>query len=346
MKPIRLIVLLISFILAGCVAKDQTFCPNCDVHTRDLKIQEQKDLYPENSQIVNGESGMKYTVTEHTRQMTQEYKTLIPLVSLLTFWPIFFVIPMYIFDGVEYNYGIDVVSETGQEEFIKYSDFDSLNILSLVDYTKREEKRVADEKAYQDRQKKRQEERKKQAAKEKEQMLSEIADCEQAVEKAVRARTSISSKPLLITLNGRKRVTAISQDGLFYHLYNESYVSDFANDGVFISRNDRFIYTSDTDYATGDKFRSNDFIYEKVGNYKYRTIAGNINSVPAYRATKHKISEILPLTYLKNKKALCCQYDDKEVGVVRHSWYDDNYCKTRNHINGKSGYAKEMYTDD
>lgn len=106
----------------------------------------------------------------------------------------------------------------------------------------------------------------------------------------------------------------------------EGYViSDFASDGVMVEpsplvkalafafigvfsapiQSDRaFIYGS-TDYVNGESFNDAMYIYRRVGNYKYQNVSGGINSVPAYKKTLHKASELDYKTYLKNKDNVC-----------------------------------------
>ena len=57
-------------------------------------------------------------------------------------------------------------------------------------------------------------------------------------------------------------------------------------------------YANDKDYATNETFRPGNYLYERVGNYKYTTILGDIRSVPAYRATNILYSSINPKFYL------------------------------------------------
>ena len=98
--------------------------------------------------------------------------------------------------------------------------------------------------------------------------------------------------------------------------FTQAKVVDFANDGVMIEdryKNGRiFIYTNDQEYATGEDFRG-DFLYQKVGYYKYRTVMGNTNSIPAYKATEYRVAEIDKErsmdTYLKDKSLPCCIND-------------------------------------
>lgn len=177
------------------------------------------------------------------------------------------------------------------------------------------------EKVEQKKQAEKQKQQKEKKAKEQAQLLEDIADCEQAVAKAIERRNATFNKEIDVFDSG---FLVPDKDGLLYRPTGNVKVVDFTSKGVFLSNHDFFVYTKDTDYATGEKFRGNSLIYEKVGNYKYETITGAIRSIPAYKATSHKVSEINPKTYLKNKDLSCCQYqryfgreedEFKEVGV-------------------------------
>lgn len=194
---------------------------------------------------------------------------------------------------------------------------------------------------------------KQKKAKEQAQLLENIADCEQAVQKATEARKAIGDKKLYIFKDG----VFVDNDG-FLDIFSNWPVVDFANDGVFVgSDHDYFIYTKNQDYATRERFKENDVIYERVGVYKYTTVAGGINSVLALRATKHKVDEINPKYYLKNKNLDCCQYispEGKFLGEI--GVHDDprkepsrgansgQWCWTRNHPSGYYGYQRTVNT--
>lgn len=146
----------------------------------------------------------------------------------------------------------------------------------------------------------------------------DLADCEQAVQKAIDRRKFINKDSHYLFKAG----VYPNKKGLL-QVYNNAKVVDFASDGVFLQVGSfrAFIYTKNTDYASGETFKA-DVIYEKVGNYKYTTLWGGTNSVPAFKATQYKISEINPKHYLRNKKLSCCQYVQEdttgfgEIGVV------------------------------
>ena len=199
----------------------------------------------------------------------------------------------------------------------------------------------------------------------KQQQLADIADCEQAVAKALENKKSISDREIKVFNSG---TVFLGADNLFaFTDYKTKFrVVDFASDGIFVEavefflhypddvKGKYFIYTSDTDYATNEYFKDTNTVYEKVGNYKYTTITGATNSVPAYRATSLKVSEINPKTYLKNKKLSCCQYIEpdktgfKEVGIAtgygiqEEADISSKACHTTKHKNGVDSLA--IYT--
>lgn len=67
-----------------------------------------------------------------------------------------------------------------------------------------------------------------------------------------------------------------------------------------------FVYTKNTDYATNEKFNNKGLLYKKVGNFRYTTVTGATMSIPAYRETPYKASEIDYKTYLKDKSIKYC----------------------------------------
>ena len=131
-------------------------------------------------------------------------------------------------------------------------------------------------------------------------IIEKIEDCKQAYLKARQKAREYAKEN---NLKGLKR-------------FSYAKVVDFANDGIMIEdryTNGRvFIYTDDQEYATGEDFRG-DFLYQKVGYYKYRTVMGNTNSIPAYKATEYRVAEIDKIgsmdTYLKDKSLPCCLCD-------------------------------------
>nr|MBQ0091361.1 toxin-antitoxin system YwqK family antitoxin [Candidatus Enterousia merdequi] len=179
--------------------------------------------------------------------------------------------------------------------------------------------------------------------------LSDIADCEQATQKAANARKAMPKDDFIVF----KWMAIMTADGIMTNGIRLSVV-DFSNNGVFLNWGNKriFVYTSDKDYATGDYFNPKNVIYKRDGNYKYSTLFGGIQSVPAYKPTNYKISSIDPRTYLNNKELSCCQYSSdtykyfKETGIATQKSYirkgmsmsyDASGCATSNHLKGYSG---------
>jgi len=193
--------------------------------------------------------------------------------------------------------------------------------------------------------------------------LDNIADCEQAVAKAAEKRKSISEEDDLLYFG----TITVDKDGLLEDRSGYQVV-DFASNGVFIQQSGLlslisskryFVYTQDKDYATNESFRTHNKIYKRAGNYKYSTLLGGTNSIPAFKATTYKVSDIAPKTYLKNKNLSCCQFQAhepgfKEVGFASGADYvhkEMSYgggaaegCKTRKHPQGYYGYQYTTYT--
>ena len=61
-----------------------------------------------------------------------------------------------------------------------------------------------------------------------------------------------------------------------------------------------FVYTFDNDYATNEKFKSQNKIYKRMGTYEY-----NDKLIKAYIQTPNDVSLIEYKTYLNNKKLKC-----------------------------------------
>lgn len=161
--------------------------------------------------------------------------------------------------------------------------------------------------------------KKEQQAINKERHEEQLADCKQAKEKVAVRLKQIKTA---LGLN-------VNEKNIQYSL--EGKVVDFTNEGIMISSDcsgiwangwilgdigvmaaancteERwFIYTKNTDYATGEKFSNKGRLYKKAGNYKYTTITGSINSVPAFRETPYMFSEVNYKTYLKDKSIQKC----------------------------------------
>jgi len=145
------------------------------------------------------------------------------------------------------------------------------------------------------------------------------ADCNQAKARAAQRLNSIKTSleasgngsNIVPELNGR--VVDFASDGIM--IINDCSAvwgagMLFGQLGYMLARNNckeerLFIYTNDTDYATGESFRDRGLIYQRVGNYRYTTITGSLYSVPAYRATPYRTEEIDYRTYLNNGELYC-----------------------------------------
>ena len=136
-----------------------------------------------------------------------------------------------------------------------------------------------------------------------------VADYQQAITKVEKRLDEI------------KNALGLKKDDDLYII--KGYVVDFSDNGIMLKTNCAlvgsldtleemkiplqrircnqrvFLYTKNTDYATGDVFNGRGLIYKKVGNYKYTTITGAINSVPAFKATKYKIDELNYTKFLR-----------------------------------------------
>ena len=162
--------------------------------------------------------------------------------------------------------------------------------------------------------------KKEQQAIQKAKTEAQKADCKQAIEKAQQRLKQIKTA---LGMN-------VNEKNLFYNLTGK--VVDFANNGVIIStdcssiwangwmfgdlgilaanncKEERtFIYTKNTDYATNEKFNNKGLLYKKAGNFRYTTIMGSTMSIPAYKETQYKASEISYKTYLKDKTIKSCE---------------------------------------
>lgn len=126
----------------------------------------------------------------------------------------------------------------------------------------------------------------------------------------------------------QKRVEQIKTTLGANSIYNMNcLVVDFANNGVIVSCNSllatmlneygpskasacrdnrAFIYTKNTDYATNEPFNNKGLLYKRAGNFKYITVTGSTMSIPAYRETSYKESEVDYRTYLKDKSIQYC----------------------------------------
>lgn len=143
------------------------------------------------------------------------------------------------------------------------------------------------------------------------------ADCKQAYDKAfeVRKKLSVSSNDIFIPCTRtpcRDRdwvVKGNKANGENLYSCDCLKVNDFGKGGLLLaklfgSKNIRFVRTTNTDWYTGATFEE-DYVFVRDGNHKYKTASGNMESVPAYRKTEYKASDLTLRTYLKDKSIDC-----------------------------------------
>lgn len=356
------VLLLCMASLTGCLKIGATnLCAGCfdSSDKRKAVVEEMKTKYPINAQLIDTMDGdTKYTVKEHTKK----YDGLIAgsgniLADIITL-PITvgLGVPLHLLGvPIGFDYGMVLTkhgtnNDNGKELFVSYSTIKSeyptngtkkYNLLTPTKYSEYQKaKKEATEIAERKRVEAQKKEQKRQAQK-MEQLQRDIADCEQAYNQAAQKARSFSDSDLFmkdsvgceLVVNNKGECGGICTRGA-------PRVTDFAKKGVFID-DWAFVYTSDTDYATGERIRHDNLIYKKVGNYKYKTVTGATQSVPAYEATTTKNYEIMLSFYLNNKKLSCCQYlvnGKWTVGVIDSS--RSSKCKTNQHPLGKTGSRK------
>lgn len=147
-----------------------------------------------------------------------------------------------------------------------------------------------------------------------------LADCKQAIEKANTRKQEIEkelSKEVISTGVSGKIVSLLS-DGIFvendcYGKYKQAEAVSMLNDywgnmaymgAANCRENRRFVYTDNDDYLVDHTF-SSPYLFVSMGVYKYTTLGGK-TSVPAYKETKYKTSEIDYQTYLNDKSNTNC----------------------------------------
>lgn len=166
-------------------------------------------------------------------------------------------------------------------------------------------------------------------------------DCKQAQEKAYQARKNLGYHDIMIYSNNEfvdlnnkivqmprqfpRRVIGFTSKGIIISV-DCSDVKNLNNvlgdmggfikmAGMFLesscSEDTSFIYTNYKSYGTNEIFNGRGLVYIRSGSYQYKNKAGITTSVPAYKETNHKISEIEYKTYLKDKQLKCCIKDGK-----------------------------------
>lgn len=156
--------------------------------------------------------------------------------------------------------------------------------------------------------------KKEQQAIEKAKAEAQKADCKQATEKAQKRLNQIKSSvgtDFIYDIQGK--VVDFADNGIIIStdcsgIWNNSWW--MGELGTLLAANCKeersFIYTKDTNYATNDKFNDKGLLYKKVNNFKYTTVTGATMSIPAYKETSYKASEINYQTYLKDKSIAEC----------------------------------------
>lgn len=179
-------------------------------------------------------------------------------------------------------------------------------------------------------------------AKDQEEMLQkeaknklDIEDCKQAQEKAYQARRSMGYDDIMIysdnefvnlhnkivqrTQQFPYKVIGFTSKGIIIKAdcsSVEKLNNTLGDMGGFLkmagmylesscSEDVSFIYTSYKSYPTNGTFNGRGFVYSRSGSYQYKNKAGITTSVPAYKETSHKISEIEYKTYLHDKSVKC-----------------------------------------
>lgn len=148
-----------------------------------------------------------------------------------------------------------------------------------------------------------------------------LADCKQAIEKATTRKTEIEKElgKEIITSNLSGEIVDLAKNGIFvenncYKKYKNAetmyMLNNFWGDVAYMNaanceENRRFFYTDHTDYIIGQQYSPGKLVvYDGV--YKYTTVAGSRNSVPAYKQTKYDKKEINYETYLQDKTNTDC----------------------------------------
>ena len=362
--------------LAGCLqAGDSNLCEECytSVEERDNAVQKMEAKYKVNEHFLDVmDNNKEYVVKKHTRKYNGIFVVFSNLLEIDNVFGAAFVNMIYLpitlplsavhlFTKipVSYIYGMNLEQENGSTIFVPYSSLQEeypdyvekkYNLMTHAEYNKAEEVKITKQKEAQKREqleKQKREERKKQdeerKKKEQAKLLEDISDCEQSVAKAIEQRKFISEGEKILAF-GNEHV--VDSNGYVKKADSVPRVVDFAPNGVFIS-GPYLVYTKDTDYATNEYFRHNDFIYKKIDNYRYKTVLGGTKAVQAFKAIEHKTSELNPETYLQNKNLTCCQYWNEytgfnEVGGKKQS-FDNMYetyvdrCCTRKYQDGNFG---------
>lgn len=342
--------------LSGCLQIGApNLCSECydSSEKRKTAIQEMKAKYPDNQLLIDDmNGGAKYTVKEHTRKYSGFIFNSGDILSDIIAMPVTvgLGVPLHLMGlPIDFEYGMILEKHSGDntssdEFFVSYSSLKEeyplnatkkYDLLTVEQYAARQESRkIAEQKRLEQQKKEQERQAQEKAKKEQEEKVFQqsVADCTQAILKAAQKMKTLPKTDDVAVLE-QKVVALATSDGLLIELGGGSKVTDFASEGVFLGNHKMFVYTSDTDYATGELFRETGYLYERAGNYKYETTSGGIHSVPAYKKSAVKISDVDPKTYLKNKSLICCQYmygqAAKEIGIA--DYYNSRVCRTLNY---------------
>lgn len=147
-----------------------------------------------------------------------------------------------------------------------------------------------------------------------------LADCKQAQKKAKDRKQEIEQElgKEVVFKGISGKIVSVTSKGVFvendcYEKYKQaeavSMVNDYWGNWAYMGaatcrENRRFVYTDNDDYLVDHTF-SSPYLFVSMGGYKYTTLGGK-TSVPAYKETKYKTSEIDYQTYLNDKSNTNC----------------------------------------
>ena len=136
-----------------------------------------------------------------------------------------------------------------------------------------------------------------------------LTDCKQAKEQVLKKFYEIKGENL--TIFHKTKVIDFASDGVMleqncYALNTKWIFPELRNLLKNCNHGDRvFVYTDDTEYVKNEAFRDGNYLYYRDGIFKYTTVIGATNSVPAFRKSGHKINELNYKNYLHNRNLNC-----------------------------------------
>ncbi len=147
-----------------------------------------------------------------------------------------------------------------------------------------------------------------------------LADCKQAQKKAKDRKQEIEQElgKEVVFKGISGKIVSVTSEGVFvendcYEKYKQaeavSMVNDYWGNWAYMGaatcrENRRFIYTNKDNLFVDHKF-SSEYLFVPMDGYKYTTLGGT-TSVPSYKETAYKVSEIEYETYLKDKSNKTC----------------------------------------